>query len=244
MMTTRKVDKKRPYRVDYFDVSEMQGDKALVCSTVVRVVTAEQAKHAVWNADGVPDPAGRFIVRAYRFYKKLSKQPRFKSYVAIEKLFPGATAVEVMEEIESYRSGTGPNSPATKAVLKDLDGMISNDAHEKAMDSFVPFPQGTPEPMPGISVPESGVPCPNCGLGIDDNGDGDCAVCSSPAYKMAALDPPPPVYSDPTQSLKNAVGYQVDAFTPVPLWRSTPAIVAYIMVLLGMLGVGLHFFGR
>jgi hypothetical protein len=33
---------------------------------------------------------------------------------------------------------TGPNSPATKAVVADLAGMIAHDEHEQAMDTFIP----------------------------------------------------------------------------------------------------------
>jgi hypothetical protein len=49
---------------------------------------------------------------------------------------------------------TGPDSPATKAVVADMQGMVAHDAHEQAMDTFVPtsVPEGkhftlTPVPM-------------------------------------------------------------------------------------------------
>jgi len=39
-------------------------------------------------------------------------------------------------------AGTGPDSPATKAVVADLQGMLAHDAHEQAMDTFVPNTSG------------------------------------------------------------------------------------------------------
>lgn len=43
---------------------------------------------------------------------------------------------------------TGPDSPATKAVVADLQGMLSHDAHEQAMDTFIP------QVTPGITTPQ------------------------------------------------------------------------------------------
>jgi hypothetical protein len=79
--------KQRPYRVDYFDKHEIAryspinilsstkilSDAVLVHSVIVRAVTAKDAELLV----GVP---GRFIIRAYRFYKKLSKKKVWKPY--------------------------------------------------------------------------------------------------------------------------------------------------------------------
>jgi hypothetical protein len=56
---------------------------------------------------------------------------------------------------------TGPDSPATIAVVADLQGMISHDAHEQAMDTFKPesvpegkrFPDPTNAPITLNSVP-------------------------------------------------------------------------------------------
>jgi hypothetical protein len=45
---------------------------------------------------------------------------------------------------------TGPDSPATKAVVADLQGMLAHDAHEQTMDTFVPddVPEGKRFPDP------------------------------------------------------------------------------------------------
>jgi hypothetical protein len=104
----RKEEKPRPYRVDYFDVAEMKKDRALVRSTVVRAVTADVAKLTVMEALGpdgfvripiqIPD---RYIIRAYRFYKKLSAEPVKKTYLPLDKLFPAKRAAEIMTQIEN-----------------------------------------------------------------------------------------------------------------------------------------------
>lgn len=234
----------RPYRVDYFDVPEMQGDKALVRSVIVRCPTAKQAKEFV-SADG------RFIIKAYRFYKKLGK-PKKQVFLPIEKLFSGYKAVEVMEQVEAWRNRpvmvaqpiditltiapdhaaadpqygvhkgtfyknnegtqvqltghglpmpeptTGPDSPATKAIVEDLNGMLAHDAHEQTFDTFVAAPLEAAEnavndlgltpaaqaDMDAIAKQHDDALCPKCGIGIDNNGDGDCAVCTSPAYQQ------------------------------------------------------------
>lgn len=38
------------------------------------------------------------------------------------------------------KPATGPDSPATQAVLADLQGMTAHDTHEQVMDTFVPDP--------------------------------------------------------------------------------------------------------
>lgn len=156
----RKDDKQRPYRIDYFDINEMKdNDLALVRSTVVRAITSEEAMYqllqdeAFWTKD-VPS---LITIRSYRFYKKLP--PKKDVYTAIEDLFTSNKAVVIMDAVEAYRAKpladpaileipigapsqlevlTGPTSPATVAVIADLNGMISHDAHEQAMDTFVP----------------------------------------------------------------------------------------------------------
>jgi hypothetical protein len=146
--------KLRPFRVDYFDVAEMiDGDMALVRSKVVRAATIADAKKQVLNlesADGRKDwlPIwGRYVVDCYRFYKKLSEQPKRKVYKSVESLFGEKKALRLMDEIEQFRANppiiitpdmlSGPNSPATQAALTDLAGMTAHDAHEQAMDTFV-----------------------------------------------------------------------------------------------------------
>lgn len=122
----RKVDKLRPYRVDYFDIGEIQDS---LRSTVVRAVTGEEAKDQAGKQ-------GRIIVRAYRFYQNLPEP--------------------ALEPVEN--------------------------------------------PLP--------VKCPTCGIGIDDNGDGDCAVCTSPAYK--AIYPGLESSWQPVNDLGNTLAAQAD----------------------------------
>jgi hypothetical protein len=98
--STRKEDKQRPYRVDYFLHNEMLKDKALVRSMVIRAVTAGQATDDL--ASILPLSAGELtIIRAYRFYKKLSAEPVRKTYIAIDKLLSAKEAIAVMTAIEN-----------------------------------------------------------------------------------------------------------------------------------------------
>jgi hypothetical protein len=86
----------------------MKKDRALVRSKIVRATDANVAKLTVMetlDADGfvripiqIPD---RYIIRAYRFYKKLSAEPVKKTYLPLDKLFPAKRAVEIMTEIEN-----------------------------------------------------------------------------------------------------------------------------------------------
>jgi len=133
--------KKRPFRVDYFDVHEMtEGDLALVRSVVVRCVTKKDAKREVlddrrWTG-ALPS---RFVINCERFYKKLGEQKK-KVYKSVESLFGEKKALKIMDAVEAFRTATtsGPSSPATQAVLTDLAGMTAHDAHEKTMDTFQP----------------------------------------------------------------------------------------------------------
>jgi hypothetical protein len=102
----RKENKLRPYRVDYFDIPEMQKDRALVKSVVIRAVTAQQAKNGVlWDDPTLSGNGafteGRIIIRAYRFYKNT---PASKEVLKpVEDLFTVNKAIEVMEVVEKYR---------------------------------------------------------------------------------------------------------------------------------------------
>src|SRR5271157_3280674 len=96
----RKEDKLRPYRVDYFDISEMQlPDKALVQSVIVRAVTATEAIDQTARS-AYADL--RVVIRAYRFYKKLGTR-KTDVYKAVEELFTANKAVTIMAAVEAYR---------------------------------------------------------------------------------------------------------------------------------------------
>src|SRR5271170_3895509 len=105
----RKEDKLRPYRVDYFDIDEMkENDLALVRSVVVRAVTSDVATVEVLHNRELlctwcnhATSADRIIIRAYRFYKKLTHKKDV--YKPVEDLFPLNKAIEVMEVVEAYR---------------------------------------------------------------------------------------------------------------------------------------------
>jgi hypothetical protein len=124
----RKDDKSRPYRVDFFNWDEMQKDMALVRSVVLRTCTAKEAKGIVM---GGPIPANnkvlskisyaghswRSIIRAYRFYRKLADEPVRKTYVAVENLFPGKKAVDVMEYIAAHKDEQHSRPTASATVM-------------------------------------------------------------------------------------------------------------------------------
>jgi len=112
--------KLRPYRIDYFIWEEMQKDKALVRSAVIRAANAKDAKDALLTdlsihcngtikvVEGMKcdPPMTEFereltVIRAYRFYKKLSAEPKKKTYIEIAQLLPAKKALAVMERIES-----------------------------------------------------------------------------------------------------------------------------------------------
>ncbi len=80
-------------------------DKALVRSVVIRAVTADVAKSKVGDASlNAGRPGDNFtVIRAYRFYKKLTAEPIRKTYIAIDKLLSVKKAIEVMTEIENRK---------------------------------------------------------------------------------------------------------------------------------------------
>jgi len=101
----RKEDKQRPYRIDYFLHEEMLKDRALVRSAVTRATTAEEAKGGMRSllCTNQYGNDGYTIIRAYRFYKKLSAEPKKKTYIEIAKLLPAQKAIDVMTAIENRK---------------------------------------------------------------------------------------------------------------------------------------------
>jgi hypothetical protein len=112
--------KQRPYRVDYFDKHEShiyppnikwnQVDHdakaaVLVHSVIVWTGTAKDAKLLL----SVP---GRFIIRAYRFYKKLSKRKVWKPYTpALAKIKECGSFAEKFDEL--FASDSASAAPLT-----------------------------------------------------------------------------------------------------------------------------------
>lgn len=110
-MATRKVDKIRPYRVDWFDIEVMQDDKALLRSNIVRAVTAANATQLVQE---IAADNNIVVIRAYRYYKKLpNKSPM---YVALGKLFSGIRLIEVGNRIDAYRNHFHPAAAETLGI--------------------------------------------------------------------------------------------------------------------------------
>lgn len=147
----RKEDKQRPYRVDYFLWDEMQKDKALVRSTVIRAVTALDAELQL-GLGSHPSNEGT-VIRSYRFYKKLSAEPVRKTYFAVDKLFSAKKAVEIMTAIEDRKAPTviryedlGLNPQAAQpAVVVPTPVFIPEWAPDADTSNVT---AGRPEPMP------------------------------------------------------------------------------------------------
>jgi len=98
----RKQDKQRPYRIDYFIHDEMLKDRALVRSIVIRDVTADDAEQKLAQHLGFDRTFT--VIRSYRFYKKLTAEPKKKVYKAVDELLSAKKAIEVMTEIENRKA--------------------------------------------------------------------------------------------------------------------------------------------
>jgi hypothetical protein len=154
----RKENKLRPYRVDYFDIPEMQKDRALVKSVVIRAVTAQQAKNGVlWDDPTLSGNGafaeGRIIIRAYRFYKNT---PASKEVLKpVEDLFTVNKAVEVMEVVEKYRTLIIDEQNKAEAA-KIADQMVHMEPEPKVIDPGPNCWSG------GLKIP---IPQPTCPYG-------------------------------------------------------------------------------
>jgi hypothetical protein len=193
---TRKEDKLRPYRIDYFNVNEMKDiDLALVRSEVVRAVTSDEAiyellgKPETWKSD----PRPLIVIRAYRYYQKLTSKK--DSFTAIEDLFPANKAVEVMEVIENYRKyqTTTNDLGNTPAVQAQMDALVAR-AEEAGYASEYP-PTGHVTRFSDSSLYDE--VCTKCGATDASGGlDQPCVVATpsptsgpdSPATKAAIAD--------------------------------------------------------
>jgi hypothetical protein len=138
--TRRKTSKRRPYRVDYFDVTETQGANALVHSEIVRALSAAEARDKVKNQ--LFPPEQHFIIRAYRFYKKLPQAET--TYVAIDTLFPNAKAAEVVKKVETLRTkltgDTSQSAQEDREVLAQEDKEMLAHFGERNPDAVPPPP--------------------------------------------------------------------------------------------------------
>ena len=70
-----------------------------------------------------------------------NKEPQ---WIPLEKLFSGEFAVEIFETVQQLKKRweeekqSHIDSPETKAVVEDMNAMVSNDTHEQMMGNFVP----------------------------------------------------------------------------------------------------------
>ena len=83
---------------------------------------------------------------------------------------------------------SGPESPATQAVIADLQGMVAHDAHEQVMDTFVPNP-GQPD-ISKFNLDEAAPiinPAPEDLPYTDPN-----HVCTDKCYDFVSLNDPMP----------------------------------------------------
>jgi hypothetical protein len=151
----RKENKLRPYRVDYFDLNEMNAaDQALVQSTIVRAVTAFEAADLARTDNGVWNE-GRTVIRAHRYYKPLKYTPTFKN---LEDLFPPKWVPKVKASIEDMRKLF-----ESRRIDKQFAAMATDDDYRKLMQELNPaFDFGAPAPK----VIDPGPNCWSGGLKI------------------------------------------------------------------------------
>jgi hypothetical protein len=81
----------------------MLKDKALVRSMVIRAVTAKQATDDLASILPISTVGEFTVIKAARFYKTLSAEPKKKTYIEIDKLLPAKKAIEVMTAIENRK---------------------------------------------------------------------------------------------------------------------------------------------
>src|SRR5208337_1558936 len=250
-MATRKENKLRPYRVDYFDVAEMiDNDKALVRSKIVRAVTAAQAQDMVLSlssADGRPilhndnriPIHGRFVVKSYRFYKKLSEQPKKKVYKAVEDLYTSNKAVKIMELIEGIRQlapsntdnscdhGNATNAPIgvcthgetpIPAPASGPDSMETKEiiqdmqgmlAHDQHEQAMDSFVPAPGQPSLPVETPAT---CPSCNSA--DRNERLCVACVSGLGNRGADDHPHDEFDECTDGWHNALTPEQPLPTP------------------------------
>lgn len=230
----RKVEKLRPYRVDYFDILEMKKDRALVRSAVVRAVTAQAARDQVLHGigeDAPPTPGvlGRIIIRSYRYYKNVSAKETFKP---VEDLFTVNKAIEVMEVVEKFRAvlvtpaptpvpcGTSEIAGANDYVDPDKPAGILEPARQIDLDAAAPIihPAPTAVEIPNYTFPDYPV-VPTQPAVFDDH------VLTSTGEGSPTWNPPPANVPFPG---------------PTPLWLKLIAFGSIAFIVVSIVLVILH----
>jgi hypothetical protein len=127
---------------------------------------------------------------------------------------------------------SGPDSPATVAVVADLNGMLAHDEHEQVMDTFVPAPG-----QPDISkyADKTALPpdhpdhvCTDACYDVIPLGHGDDIAAAFASYNKVFPNPAP---SAPCDSCSDLMPGAAD-LRPAPTWQK-------ILLFAGMLGVSL-----
>ena len=126
----RKEDKLRPYRVDYFDINEINAaEQVLVHSTTVRAVTAFEAADLARTENGVWNE-GRYVIRSFRYYKPLKYTPVYKD---LEDLFTKKWVVKVKASIEETRKLF-----ESRRIDKQFAAMATDTDYRKLMQDLNP----------------------------------------------------------------------------------------------------------
>src|SRR5271170_4851660 len=167
----RKENKLRPYRVDYFDLNEINAtEQVLVQSTTVRAVTAFEAADFARTENGVWNE-GRYVIRSYRYYKPLKFTPVYKD---LEDLFTAKWVKKVKASIEETRKLF-----ESRRIDKQFAAMATDTDYRKLMQELNPaFDFGSKAapapfcPLPGQGpdyVDKSAVPCGTAEIASQNN---------------------------------------------------------------------------
>jgi hypothetical protein len=200
----------RSYIIQYFDVTEVKNNKAPIYVWYMAADNLKEAKEDALDEQAefghyylisvVPDKGQKVSKRAkhtltpYQAKKAQALLHKWQANTEDATVDVGEwEPLQVEPEIDPIPAPeSGPESPATVAVVAvvaDLNGMLNHDAHEALMDTFEKFQTTNEFKLDPVEPPPVEPPCPSatpcpCGMGTDDNGDGDCAACTSPVMKQ------------------------------------------------------------
>jgi hypothetical protein len=131
---------------------------------------------------------------------------------------------------KSVAPTSGPDSPATVAVVADMNGMLAHDEHEQVMDTFVPTPG-----QPDISKYEDKTALP------PDHPD---HVCTDACYEIVPLSdyhevfPEPAAINDPMPGTPSINPFVVTGDEPLSLKLK---VLAFAVITIVVLGALIHF---
>lgn len=113
VVLTNMSQKNKRFRVSFYNKSEIVDGRAQVHSCIQMATTPDDAKSKLADNSNTDNLVP---IKAYPFYRSL-KYPTRKTWIIV----------------------SGADSPATKAVLKDLSGTTSYDKHEQLVDQLAPL---------------------------------------------------------------------------------------------------------